>query len=129
MATITAKTAEELYKTAISTANNTIYADEPESSGGKDLGFSPKELLAASLGSCKAITIRMYAQRKGWPLKEAKVEVIFKQNAETNTSYFEAKIELTGDLSKEQRERLLTVAKNCPVHKILEGPMEINTVF
>jgi putative redox protein len=129
MATVTAKTLEELYKTAVSTESHTIYADEPIAVGGKDSGFSPQELLAASLGSCKAITIRMYATRKGWPLTEAKVEVIFKQNVETNTSYFETKIVLTGDLTEVQKERLLIVAKKCPVQKILESPMEINTVF
>jgi len=129
MEKVVAIISEERYKTEISTENNTIYADEPASLGGKDVGFSPHELLAASLGSCKAITIRMYAERKGWPLKAAKVEVIFKQNLETNASYFEAKIALTGDLSEEQKERLLTVAKKCPIHKILESAIEINTVF
>lgn len=129
MAKVFVKTTEELFRTELSTATNTIYADEPESAGGKDTGFSPKELLAGALGSCKAITIRMYAERKGWPLKEAKVEVTFKQNLETNDSYFEAKIELLGELTEDQKERLLIVAKKCPVHKILENAIEISTVF
>ena len=129
MIKVVAKINEELYKTQVSTDKNTMYADEPESSGGQELGFSPRELLAASLGSCKAITIRMYAERKGWPLKEAKVTVNFQQDTDTNTSYLEAKIELTGNLSEEQRERLFTIAKKCPVHKLLESAMEISTVY
>lgn len=128
MITVAAKISEEIYKTEISTDKNIIYADEPESVGGQDAGFSPKELLAASLGSCKAITIKMYANRKGWPLKEAIVTVNFQQNLETNTSYLEAKIELEGDLSDEQKERLLAIARKCPVHKLLESSMEITTV-
>lgn len=128
MIKVTAKISEELYKTEISTETNTILADEPTTAGGRDAGFSPKELLAASLGSCKAITIKMYANRKGWPLKDAIVTVNFQQNIETNTSYLEAKIELEGDLSDEQKERLYAVAKKCPVHKLLESSIEISTL-
>ena len=65
MSKITAHTGNELYKTEIRSETNFIVSDEPESSGGKDLGFSPKELLAASLASCTGITLRMYANRKG----------------------------------------------------------------
>lgn len=129
MITVAAKITEELYRTELTTNTNTIIADEPEDTGGKGVGFSPKELLAASLGSCKAITIKMYANRKGWLLKEAVVTVNFQQNIETNTSYLEARIELEGDLSEEQKERLFTIAKKCPVHKLLESSMEITTVY
>lgn len=128
MIKVAAKISEELYKTELSTDTNMVIADEPETAGGQGSGFSPKELLAASLGSCKAITIKMYANRKGWPLKEATVTVNFQQNLETNTSYLEARIELEGDLSEEQKERLYTVAKKCPVHKLLESSIEISTV-
>lgn len=129
MIKVAAKISEELYKTELTTDTNIIIADEPEAMGGRGAGFSPKELLAASLGSCKAITIKMYANRKGWPLKEAIVTVNFQQNTETNTSYLEAKIELDGDLSEEQKERLFAIAKKCPVHKLLESSMEISTIY
>ncbi len=128
MIKIAAKISEELYKTELTTDTNIIIADEPEDMGGSGAGFSPKELLAASLGSCKAITMKMYANRKGWPLKEALVTVNFQQNLETNTSYLEAKIDLTGALSVEQKERLLAIAKKCPVHKLLESSIEISTL-
>ena len=89
----------------------------PEHGGGAD-GFRPHDLLEAALGSCINITLRMYAKRLGVELKGVKVEVNLKQD-DPETSLFEYKIELDGDLSDEQRAKLLRAARSCPVHKTL----------
>lgn len=129
MAKITAHIGKELYKTEIKSATNTIIADEPAAIGGNDLGFAPKELLASSLGACTAITLRMYADGKGWDLTDAKVEVEFNWDEENSKSVINRKIALFGTLDDTQRERLLKVANGCPIHKILSNPIEINTIL
>ena len=116
-----------MYQTEIKTATNAIISDEPKSLGGEDAGFSPMELLAASLGSCTAITVRMYAAHKKWELKDVKVEVNFERDAEKNESKLSRSIEFLGNLTDKQRERLLEVANNCPMHKALTSPIEIST--
>lgn len=115
------------YQTEIRTAKNTIISDEPEDLGGENTGFSPMELLAASLGSCTAITLRMYAERKKWDLKDVKVEVNFERDAEKNESKISRTIELIGNLTDKQKEKLMDVAENCPIHKALTNPIEIIT--
>ena len=127
MEKITAHLGQEKFKTIINTATNTLIADEPLELEGKDLGFSPKELLTAALGSCTIITLKMYANHKGWDLTDVKIEVTFDWIAETSKSVFTRKIELIGNLSDEQKERLLKIADKCPVHKVLTNPTEIET--
>jgi putative redox protein len=129
MIKITAQIGKELYKTEIKSATNTIIADEPKDIGGKDLGFAPRELLASSLGACTAITLRMYANRKGWDLSDAKVEVTFDWNEEKSKSVITRKVALFGTLDDTQRERLLKIANNCPIHRVLSNPIEIDTVL
>lgn len=125
MKKITAHTGEALYKTEIESASNTIISDEPQSKGGKDLGLSPKELLAASLASCTSITLRMYATRKGWNLTDVKVEVTYDPDSMENKFKMHRTIELFGALEEDQHARLLKIADKCPVHKILSNPIEI----
>jgi putative redox protein len=127
MIKITAHIGAELYKTEVKSANNTIISDEPESAGGKDLGFAPKELLASSLAACTSITLRMYATRKGWNLTDVKVEVTFEENSTENKFNIIRNIQLFGDLDMDQKNRLLNIADKCPVHKILTNPIEITT--
>jgi len=126
------------YRTEIVARNHTIIADEPIKFGGKDAGLSPYELLLASLGSCTAMTLRMYADRKAWPLDEVLVHLEhFKQHAiDCNTcdedhmakiDKFERTIELKGALTQEQQDRLLSIANRCPVHRTLENNIEIET--
>ncbi|WP_300567766.1 OsmC family protein [Flavobacterium sp.] len=129
MAKIAAHIGKELYKTEIKSATNTIIADEPKEVGGNGLGFAPKELLASSLGACTAITLRMYADRKGWNLTDVKVEVEFNWDEENSKSVINRKIALFGTLDDTQRERLLKVANGCPIHKILSNPIEITTIL
>ncbi len=127
----------EKYVTDIIARNHSILADEPVKYGGKNAGMSPYELLLASLGSCTAITLRMYADRKEWDLTEVKVHLEhFKQHAkdsnncnENNTKIdkFVREIKLKGNLTTEQKNRLIQIANRCPVHKTLENKIEIET--
>lgn len=127
MSKITAHTGNELYKTEIRSETNFIVSDEPESSGGKDLGFSPKELLAASLASCTGTTLRMYANRKGWDLTDIKVEITFDTDSVDNKFKIIRNIILSGSLDDSQKARLLNIADKCPIHKIITNPIEITT--
>jgi putative redox protein len=127
MGKITAHIGAALYKTEIKSATNTIISDEPESNGGKDLGLAPKELLASSLAACTCITLRMYANRKGWGLTDIKVEVTFNKDPTENKSKMIRSIQLFGDLDNSQKARLLNIADRCPMHVILANPIEITT--
>ena len=113
------------YKTSIVANQQTFIADEPIELGGTDLGPTPKEFLAASLASCTAITVRMYANRKEWPLEDIKVEVTIDTESKPGTTIFKKNIELIGNLDEKTRERLLQIADKCPVNKILSQPIEI----
>ena len=129
MVKITASIGKELYKTEIKSATNTIIADEPTDIGGEGLGFSPKELLTSALAACTLITLRMYANKKGWNLTDAKVEITFEWDEEKSKSVINRKIALFGSLDDTQRDRLLKVANGCPIHKILSNPIEIETLL
>ena len=128
MAKITARIQKELYKTEIhSSSGNVLITDEPETVGGKNLGFSPSELLASSLAACTSATLRMYADRKGWDLEEVNLEVSLEVNREEKRTEIHRKIELIGNLDQAQRDRMLAIANSCPVHKILSGTITIQT--
>lgn len=116
------------YHTDILIGRHSLTADEPLEMGGHDDGPTPTELLVASLGACTSITLRMYAQRKGWPLEAVDVNVVFERD-EAEQPLFRRTITLRGDLTPEQRERLLLIANQCPVHKLLAAPINIVTAF
>jgi putative redox protein len=115
------------YRAEIKSETNTLIADEPIGVGGKDLGFSPSELLASSLAACTCITVRMYADRKGWNLDEIIAEVSLEKLE--GKSKFTRKVEFKGTLDQEQRTRLETIANKCPIHQTLTNPIEIETIF
>ncbi len=114
-----------------------ILADEPLAYGGTNRGPSPYGLMAAGLGACTSMTLRMYARRKGWPLKHVSVDVshnkVHAQDAITPTSanidLFRRRITVEGALSDEQRQKLLEIADKCPVHKTLEVSSRVETVM
>lgn len=124
---ITARIDQAHYKTLLTNGRNELIADEPAQSGGTDLGFAPEELLCSALASCTSITLRMYADRKGWDLQGVKVDVHLERNQELNHTEIRRTIEFTGNLTEEQRLRLQQIAGQCPVHKILSAPIHIKT--
>jgi len=118
------------YKTKIYAGGHFIYADEPEELGGTDEGMNPGALLLASIGSCTAITIRMYADRKEIPLTHIKIELsICPEDEMDKSTTIQRKIELTGDLDDQQRLRLMQIADKCPIHKLLTNPIKIETSY
>jgi len=112
-------------------------ADEPLAYGGTNRGMSPYGFLAAGLGACTSMTIRMYARRKGWPLAHVSVDVshdkVHAQDAETSKEVridsFRREIRLEGDLDRDQRQRLLEIAGKCPVHRTIEIGARVETVL
>jgi len=126
MIAIKASIGTELYRIELkSPTGNVVIADEPVDKGGKDTGFSPKELLASSLGACTCATLRMYADRKGWALESVNADVELLE-ADGQTTFIR-KLQFTGNVDEEQRTRLLAVANACPVHKILSHSSVIET--
>jgi putative redox protein len=109
----------------IEVAGHRLRADEEIEKGGGDTGPAPHELLLAALGSCTAITLKVYAQRKGWPLKNVRVKL----NGGTGENGFGIARQLTldGELTEEQRQRLIEIADKCPVHRTLFGTINITT--
>ncbi|MGI8580409.1 MAG: OsmC family protein [Solirubrobacteraceae bacterium] len=98
-----------------------LTADEPQDAGGDDAAPSPQELLAASLASCTAITMEMYAKRKGWDVGSIEVEAEFAPAERGTPTRFSLVMRLPSNLSDEQVERLKVIATKCPVHRTLDG--------
>ena len=98
-----------------------LTSDEPADAGGTDAGPNPQELLAASLASCSAITMEMYAIRKGWEVGEVVVEVDYEPAQRGSPTRFQMSVKLPKELPEEQRERLMQIVAKCPVHRTLEG--------
>ena len=103
---------------------HSVLVDEPAAVGGTDTAASPTRLLAASLASCTAVTMEMYAARKEWEIGQVEVEVDVTYDGPAPSS-FAISLRLSPDLSDEQRERLVAVARKCPVHKALAGETEV----
>jgi putative redox protein len=115
----------EGYAHAITVRQHTLVVDEPPKLGGADTGPTPQELLAASLASCTAITIEMYADRKGWDVGPLEVDVEYEQDPDGQCSRFEVLMKVPAAMSQEQVDRLEEIATKCPVHRTLAGDVSI----
>ncbi|MBZ0301327.1 MAG: OsmC family protein [Anaerolineae bacterium] len=132
MAKATVRLGREGYRTEIKVGNHTIYADEPLDSGGTDTGPTPMQMMVGALGACIAITARLYAERKGWPLEGVDVGLDMERYSAKEYAGYEGSaafihevrnhIVFRGPLSDEQRQRLMDIATKCPVHRALENP-------
>jgi putative redox protein len=122
---------DSTYAQEIISDKHLTICDEPVERGGDGLGPSTYELLLGALGSCTAITLLMYARRHEWDLASVSVHVTFRReeseedDKNIRSEIIESEIELTGDLSAEQRERLLEISGRCPVHRTLSSPPTI----
>jgi putative redox protein len=115
------------YAVAIETRHHPLISDEPKAMGGGDAGAAPFELVLAGLGACTAITLRMYAARKQWPLQGVDVKLTcFKEGARFRVERIMA---FDGELSAEQRARLADIAERTPVTLALKSGMDIRTSF
>lgn len=113
------------YKTDLIIDSHAFIGDEPVEMGGKDLGPAPGDLLRLSLASCTAITLRMYANRKGFDIKQIEVKVRIENS--TGKNIFHCIVHITGNIDEHQRKRMLQIAKACPIHKMLTNPIEVLT--
>jgi putative redox protein len=124
------------YTQQITAGHHRLVADEPRPIG-DDAGPTPYDLLLAALGACTSMTVRMYAERKGWPLERVRVTLRHSRihaedcaDCETTKgwiSHIDRDIELSGGLDDDQRQRLLQIAEHCPVHQTLTSEVHVTT--
>jgi putative redox protein len=132
------ETGQSLYQQEVLSGPHRFLVDEPVKVGGGDTGPGPYDLVLAGLGACTAITTRLYAERKKLPLSRVSVRLAHNkihakdcENCETvegMIDHIDLAITLEGDLTAEQRQRLMEIADKCPVHRTLESEVEIKTV-
>ena len=130
---------EEGFRTDVLAGGFALVADEPPQAGGTDAGPTPYDYLVAGLGACTVMTLRMYAERKGWPLgtvtARLRHEKVHAQDCaaceteEGKIDRIERELEITGDLDEDQRQRLLDIADRCPVHRTLENEVHVETTL
>lgn len=126
ISTATVRAAGPAYRQDIQTGNHRLVADEPEHGGGQDAGAAPYDLLLSGLGACTAITLQMYAQRKGWELGDLQVELTLLKDREGNAR-IERVLTCSAALDEEQWTRLLDIAGKTPVTKTLQAGAPIST--
>jgi putative redox protein len=119
----TATIGNDTYKTELTARQHALIGDEPEDVGGTDLGPRPGDFLRMSLASCTAITLRMYANRKNMNVQQ--IQVTVSNGPTTDKTVYQTDIQITGNITDEERERLIQIAKKCPVHKILTNPIQV----
>jgi uncharacterized OsmC-like protein len=135
---VTVESAGGKFTQKVLAGNHNWLVDEPLELGGDDKGPTPYDMLLASLGSCKAITMQMYAQRKGWALEGVKIDLEHSREHRDDCATCDGKVNridvidcvitITGDLDEDQRSRLAEIAGKCPVHQTLTNHLDINTM-
>jgi putative redox protein len=125
MRTAIASTTEAKLRQTVRIGPHVLAADEPAEDGGDDAGPAPHEFLLAGLAACTSMTVRLYAARKAWPLES--VETSVDGDHVDGAFVLTRHVTLRGDLTDEQRARLLEIANKCPVHRSLTGPIRIAT--
>lgn len=129
---------EESFKTTLTAGKHELISDEPKSvKGGQDLGPDPYDYLLMGLGSCTLMTVKMYAERKGWDLDDIYLELRHNkrhsddcadcEDPKSKIDHVEKELIIKGELSQEQLDKLLEISKKCPVHRTLEGDISINS--
>ncbi|SRR5579883_3108207 len=125
MSSVTVSSTTARFRQTITVGDLHLTADEPLAVGGDGTGPAPFDLILAGLGACKAMTVKMYAERKGWPLTHVSVELAYQKVGDRYQML--AQLALAGDLTDDQRQRLLEIADRCPVHRLLTSEIEIQT--
>lgn len=131
---------QDNFTTRISVEGHEIIADEPESAGGENKGPTPYGLIASGLAACTVMTMEWYSQRKGWEVEEFRAFVSHgrdyvedcencEKGKKTQIYKFEIVIEADGDLTDEQKLKLIDIANKCPVHRTMTSPIEVHTKF
>lgn len=123
--TVTVSIGRTRYETRVLAGRHEVVADEPGALGGGDLGPSPYDLLLSSIGACKVITARMYADRKGWAVDA--IEATLRHVREGDHERVEVRLEIRGAVDDEQRERIRAIAEKCPVQRTVTGDLRVET--
>lgn len=125
------ETGESAFAVSINVSGHHLIGDEPIAQGGADLGPAPYDFLLAALGECTAMTVRWYARQQNWPLEHVEVSLTHSKGGvegfSAKTDHFSKTIRVIGQLSEEQKEKLVEVAARCPVQRTLEGTPVIIT--
>lgn len=127
------------FRTDVEVGGHHLVVDEPIAVGGADAGPTPYEMLLAGLGACTVMTLRIYADRRKWPLERARVTLQHRKvhaqdcvdcdKRDAKMDVIDRIIFLEGQLDEEQRAKLIEIAERCPVHQTLKGKIQVNTRF
>ncbi len=118
------------FRTRVVSRNHEFFVDEPGTLNGGDTAQDPYETLLGALGACKAITAKMYAQRKGWDLQEVRLDLAHSRpNGRGKPEQIDISLSFVGDLDDDQRARLKEITNACPVQKTILGELTINSIL